>query len=213
MLDYIDKIRSSDNADITLLLQTYREMAQKFYTQYELSLLEEIHRQLDAQKKAEQAIQKIENLKSADRKSLETAKPLLEGALKDADDEHEKLIANFPILLQNALDKLRDEWQRVGAIAVASQALSKDDPLTHSLQVVVEIVAYSVGIEAQRIIIVPGTTFALYFFSYLDNFAVLTIPIYSVQAPWEWSIFWHEIAGYQVREVENGIILRPLSKI
>lgn len=207
MLEYIDKIKKPDTqADIQLLLQTYMEMAQTYYTQCELSILKEIQDQYKKKTDSSQAIRTI----NARHPDLVTVIAPLEGAHRAADSEHKKLIENFPILLQNALDRLRDEWQRVGAIAVASQALSKDDPLNRSLQVVVEMVAYSVGIEAQRIIIVPGTTFALSFFAYLDNFAVLTIPIYSVQAPWEWSIFWHELAGYQVREVEKGAIIETI---
>ena len=43
MLAYIEKIKIPDKQrDIELLLRTYRKMAQKFYTQYELSLLKEI---------------------------------------------------------------------------------------------------------------------------------------------------------------------------
>jgi hypothetical protein len=208
MLAYIEKIKIPDKQrDIELLLRTYRKMAQKFYTQYELSLLKEIKKQRDARKQSQLAIKKIEGLKDKDKKSLETAKHLLAEAAREANDEHKALIKNFPILLQNALDKLRDEWERVGAIAVASRALSQDDKLTRSLELAVAMVAYSVGIEEERIVIVPGTTFALHFFKYLDNFAVLTVPIYSVQAPWEWSIFWHELAGYQVRQVEKGTII------
>ena len=70
--------------------------------------------------------------------------------------------------------------------------------------------ALSVGIEAERIAIVPGDAFALYFFTYLENFAVLTVPIYSVQAPWEWSIFWHELAGYKVRQLEKDTALTAI---
>ena len=208
MLAYIEKIKIPDKQrDIELLLRTYRKMAQKFYTQYELSLLKEIKKQRDAREQSQLAIRKIEGLKDKDKKSLETAKHLLAEAAREANDEHKALIKNFPILLQNALDKLTDEWERVGAIAVASRALSQDDKLTRSLELAVAMIAYSVGIEEERIVIVPGTTFALHFFKYLDNFAVLTVPIYSVQAPWEWSIFWHELAGYQVRQVEKGTII------
>jgi hypothetical protein len=34
-----------------------------------------------------------------------------------------------------------------------------------------------------------------------SGYAILTAPIYSVRAPWEWSIFWHELAGYKVRRL------------
>lgn len=211
MLNYITKIkRPVKQNDIKLLLQTYMEMAQRFYLQYERTLLEAIAAQRNERDRSNQVIEKIKKLKDKDRKSLEKAQPLLEGAARAADAEYTGLIRNFPVLLQNALDKLKEEWERVGAIAVASQALSQDDKLTQSLELAVAMVAYSVGIEKERIVIVPGTSFALHFFKYLDNFAVLTVPIYSVQAPWEWSIFWHELAGYQVRQVERGTIIEVI---
>src|SRR5688572_13969908 len=46
MLAYIDKLQVADYPkEITLLLQTYRAMAEKFYIQFELSLLREIEKQ------------------------------------------------------------------------------------------------------------------------------------------------------------------------
>src|SRR5687768_9433678 len=89
MLAYIEKIKIPDKQrDIELLLRTYRKMAQKFYTQYELSLLKEIKKQRDARKQSQLAIKKIEGLKDKDKKSLETAKHLLAEAAREANDEH-----------------------------------------------------------------------------------------------------------------------------
>ncbi len=210
MLAYIDKIRETiPPGDIKFLLQTYRDMAEKFYTQYELSVLGEIKRQSDLQIQSNKVMEYIGKLADNDpeKKELKTAIPLLEKARDDADIEYKKLIKNFPTLLQTALDKLKDEWQRLYTIAVASKKLTEDKDLIQTLQGVVECAAFSVGIEAERIAIVPGDAFALNFFTYLENFAVLTVPIYSVQAPWEWSIFWHELAGFKVRHLENDTVL------
>jgi len=207
MLAYIDKIRRSDAAaDIKFLLKTYREMAERFYTQYERSLLEEIKKQADIQKYSNDIIQHIGGLPDVDpeKSALEMSIPLLEEARAGANAQYNTLTTNFPTLLQDALEKLKDEWQRLDMITVSSQILKKDKKLMRSLEAVVEIASYSVGIEAERIAIAPGDAFALYFFAYIENFAILTVPIYSVRAPWEWSIFWHELAGYKVLWLEKS---------
>ena len=196
MLAYIDKISTSDMPkDIQFLLTTYRNMADLFYTQYELSLLKEIQAQRDVQQQSEEA---INNINTAD-----DLKKFLEKIRGAAEDEEIKLKKIFPTQLQKALSKLRVEWQRLNTIAVASQTITEDKELYQALEAVVDSARFSVGIKANRIAIVPGDEFALQFFSYLKNFAVLIVPIYSVQAPWEWSIFWHELAGVKVNRLEN----------
>lgn len=215
MLSYIDEIKlggqtnqsrtdSNIQRDIITLIDAYKEMAQCFYAQYELSLLEEIKYQGDRKTESDHVQDDIDRMTviKVRRRFEKTAEPLLKGAAVDAEKEYINLIKEFPQRLQGVLDKLRDEWQRVGTIAVASRALSEDSKL-QALELVVDMAAYSMGLQDDRIVIVPGTAFALYFFSYIENFAVLTVPIHSVRAPWEWSIFWHELAGYLVRQVEN----------
>jgi hypothetical protein len=196
---YIKKIKKPFKDELRLLLDTYRDMAEEFYDIYERTLLEEIKRQRDLRDQSAQVVEKMK-----DDIAFRVTWEHLNQESKAAGDEFEKLKKDFPALLQNAIDKLRDEWQRLDDIAAASQSLARDKDLIESLDVVVEIAALSVGIEDERVIVVPGREFALYFFSYLDNFAVLTVPIYSVQAPWEWSIFWHELAGHQVQRLERG---------
>jgi hypothetical protein len=114
--------------------------------------------------------------------------------------------------MQDAIDKLRNEWQRINTIVSNGQVLNQDEKLIRSLKSVVAVAAHSVGIEAERIVIVPGNVFALSFFTYLENFAVLTIPIYSVQASWEWSIIWHELAGYKARSLEKITTIDTIRK-
>jgi len=211
----IDRIQRVDmSEDVICLLKTYRNMADKFYTQYEDSLLEKIKEQNLLQEQSSWVIEYINRLEETDPKKteLKIMIPLLEKARGDAVTEFDNLTANFPTLLQNALDKLKDEWQRLNTIAVASQTLTEDKNLIQALDAVVTATSYSVGIEAERIAVVPGNAFALYFFTYLENFAVLTVPIYSVRAPWEWSIFWHELAGYRVRQLKNGATIDSIRK-
>ena len=201
MLDYIDKIDMVGTPkDIEFLLTTYRKMAERFYIQYELSLLKEIQEQHNVQKQSDEARKKMEVLTDIKGTYLET---LLETTHTDAVDEEANLTKIFPTQLQKALDKLRFEWQRLNTIAVASKTITKDKTLIQALEVVVESARFSVGIKADRIAVVPGDSFALQFYSYLRNLAVLIVPIYSVQAPWEWSIFWHELAGHKVHRLEK----------
>lgn len=203
ILNYIDKYSTSDvPEDINFLLNTYREMADKFYTQYELSLLEEIKKQNDVYLDSQNALEKIKILTSSGEKGLSTTKQLLINSGNNAIAEKQRLINTFPTQLQNALDKLWQERQRINTIAVSSNALAKEDKLAQALGFVVLSAKISFGMT-KRIAIVPGDAFSLQFYSYVKNFAVLTVPIYSVQAPWEWSIFWHEIAGDVAHRLKN----------
>jgi hypothetical protein len=214
MLGYTDKVRDQFpmgdvnilSDDINILLKTYRTMAERFYTQYELSVLMELVKLRDVKQHADTAIDYIGKLpaNNSAKATLVAADPLLVQGRDTAESEYQGLAEKFPVLLQDALDKLRNEWQRLAIIASASQVLQKDKLLNRSIKAVVEVAAHTVGIGAERIVIVPGSSFALFFFAYLENFAVLTVPIYSVQAPWEWSIFWHELAGYKVRQLEKS---------
>ena len=215
MLAYIDKaMKSIPAGDIKKLLATYRSMVEMFYTQFELTLLMEITKYKDIQEQADSVIKYIEGLRdnSPAKATLEQVTPQLLETRDIARIEYDRLSEKYPTLLQNALNKLRDEWQRLNSLAVASQALTEDENLDRALKAVVEVAAHSVGVEAERIVIVPGTAFALNFFTYLDNLAVLTIPIYSVQSLWEWSIFWHELAGYKVRRLEKSATIEKVRK-
>lgn len=211
MLAYIDKLHNANlPEEIKCLLDTYRLMAEKFYIQFELSLLDKIAEQRDIRQKSNQVMEKLRNFSELEAGELETATDLLTSACDNANTTYNDLVRRFPSLLQNALDKLKNEWQRLDTIVVSNQALIRDEQLLRALEAVVKAAAYSVGIEKDRIVIVPGNGFALYFFTYLSNFAVLTVPIHSVRAPWEWSIFWHELAGYKVRQLESKSTINKL---
>lgn len=207
MLAYINEVRHPDlPEEIDLLLVTYRSMAEKYYFQFELSLLTEIKRQRDIRDHSEQIINKIKDVPDLGTDEWKTAIRLLSEAKSNAGSSFDDLVMKFPTLMQSALDKLREEWVRLNTIANSKQTL-KDQQLLKAMEAAAIAAAYSVGIETDRITIVPGDAFALYFFSYMDNFAILTVPISSVRAPWEWSIFWHELAGYRVRQLKNSSTL------
>lgn len=213
MFEYIDKVGKDDDSksripeELGILVDTYKEMAQLYYAQYEFLLLKEIVRQRDMQEAVDLSFKEID-IKLEDetedvKKAFETSKELLKISGEAAGEKYKDLVKEYPRLMQNAIDRLKNEWQRINTIVSTGQVLNQDEKLIKSLKSVVAVAAHSVGIEAEQIIIVPGNTFALSFFTYLENFAVLTIPIYSMQSFWEWSIIWHELAGYKVRSLER----------
>ncbi len=195
--------------DIRLLLHTFIEMAPEYFTQFELSLLQEISNQRRLSNQAQEVTKQI-NLRLQDiqddeiSKAMQTAKGILQTTDDTAQREETNLKKRFPTLLQTALDNLKVEWQRLNSVAAASRTITGNEKLIQALDVVVGAARFSVGIKVSRIAVVPGDSFSLQFYSYLKNFAVLTVPIYSVQAPWEWSIFWHELAGDKVRRLEQN---------
>ncbi len=206
MRDYIDGISTSGvPTDIKLLINTYQDMADNFYQQFELTLLDEIKIYNDVNLNVKNAIDKINDLPSSGNEELQTTIPFLQKTRDEAIKEQKSLIDNFPTQLQIALDKLRQEWQRLNIVAISIKALAKDEKLMKTLEFVVEAAKISVGISDQ-IAIVPGDAFSLQFYSYLKNFSVLTVPIYSVQAPEEWSIFWHELAGAKARRLRYDTV-------
>jgi hypothetical protein len=217
MFEYIVTISNSRKPEeIGILVSAYKEMAQLYYAQYEFLLLKEILKQHNLQKDVELSFNeidiKLEGENEDVKKAFESSKNLLKKSGESAGKKYDDLIKDFPKLMQDAIDKLRNEWQRINTIVSNGQVLNQDEKLIRSLKSVVAVAAHSVGIEAERIVIVPGNVFALSFFTYLENFAVLTIPIYSVQASWEWSIIWHELAGYKARSLEKITTIDTIRK-
>lgn len=218
MMAYVDAVcKAKDLPDeIVILLNTYQDLAIRFYAQFEYTLLQDILEKRDAPKQLNKVI-RILSQNSKDKatdsesiKSLRDAKKILSQEKVTISDEYERLRRRYPTLLQQALDKLRDEWQRLNTIATASRVLKNDEQLMKAINRVVDAAAHTVGIDAEYIHVIPGNSFALFFFSYLQDYAILTVPIYSVRAPWEWSIFWHEAAGYRVRQLESNTAINDI---
>ena len=214
MLAYIEDFEEPKQREVKTLLEAFRGMAEWFYTQYEYSLLMEVQELIKVSDESQRALAKLQKLRMPDvlDQELDRAIQILQNARHEADAKRNALLQRYPGLMQAALDKLRDEWQRLNAIATASSALTQDEMLIRILSSVATAAAISVELKTARILIVPGNVFALYFFSYVENLAVLTVPIYSVRAPWEWSIFWHELAGYKVRQLENDLVINEQRK-
>lgn len=215
MLAYIDTIQESDlSANLNFLLKTYRTMAQRFYVQCELSIIKEMISLRDAMLQSQDAIKCIEGFQDGgpEKQRLGAIKTVLADEHNIAEIKLGKLKENFPVLMQGALDKLRNEWQRLDGILTAGRTLTQDEKANRSIEAVGKVAAHFVGIDADWISIVPGSSFALYFFTYIESFAILTVPVYSVHAPWEWSIFWHEIAGYKVHQLKKETTIEEIRK-
>jgi hypothetical protein len=120
------------------------------------------------------------------------------GVAKDSISETE-----VAILMQRALDKLTAEWERVyGFIAsTAAKKTSETREIKNQLAPLIKAAVRDVGFSSDSFPMIPqfGTAYSLGFFNYTDDFMALNLPITALQSPWEWTVFWHEIAGQKVR--------------
>ena len=113
-----------------------------------------------------------------------------------------------PQLMQFALEKLTAEWDRVYRVIAALQTSESRavKSITAPLTPVIQAALRDVGLSprAVPVVVVLGQTYSLGFFNYLDNFRSLSVPLAASKSPWEWTIFWHEMAGERVRLFENA---------
>jgi hypothetical protein len=120
------------------------------------------------------------------------------GSLSDAD---------VAILLQQALNKLTVEWERVYGFITATKAkkTTETKKLISQLSPMIRAAARDVGFSPESFPVVPhfGMAYNLGFFNYTDDFMALNLPITALQSPWEWTIFWHEIAGHKKRLIKK----------
>lgn len=127
--------------------------------------------------------------------------------------------ADVSILLQQALDKLTAEWARVYGFIAATEARStrNTQEIERQLSPLIRAAVRDVGFSSDSFPVIPqfGTAYSLGFFNYTDDFMALNLPITALQSPWEWTIFWHEIAGQKIRllkktQVEFLNVLREM---
>jgi hypothetical protein len=111
--------------------------------------------------------------------------------------------ADVAVLLQQALNKLTAEWERVYSFIAATEAkkTSETQKIITQLSPLIRAAIRDVGFSPDSFPVIPqfGTVYSLGFFNYTDDFMALNLPITALQSPWEWTIFWHEIAGQKVR--------------
>ena len=109
--------------------------------------------------------------------------------------------------MQEAMDKLLEEWHRVYAIIVAIRAreVNKESKrLVDQMSPFVDAAMRDVGLSREKfpVILQFGQSYSLRFSRYSDGFAALGIPLWVLASPWEWTILWHELAGEKVRQLK-----------
>lgn len=131
--------------------------------------------------------------------------------LKKEYENNSELVNNVPALMQEALDKLVGEWERVyGFISINPE--SDTDGIQSFLEKlnnqVINAAIRDVGFNPDIVSVVPqfGNAYSLGFFNYSDDFMALNVPLTKVKSPWEWTIFWHEIAGLRVRLLKKTCV-------
>lgn len=125
---------------------------------------------------------------------------------KDSIDEpHVKL------KMQEALDKLVDEWFRVYGII---QSIRGRNSNIESKRIVdlttpfVDIAMRDVGLKPEEfpVILQFGQSYSMRFSNYSGGFAALSMPLWILGSPWEWTILWHELAGEKVRMLKTRML-------
>ena len=200
LIDYIQNhVQSKKDFDvIQRLLEAYVQLARCYYDQFRQSLLTKLQTLDEDQKALDTAIQS---------RQKQAVMATLIKASEATKLEYAQLLTQIPVLLQEALNKLAAEWERVYQVIIASRAArSEMKTFIDALTPVVRAAAHSVGIDASNLSVIPqiGSEFALQFFNYAGNFMVLSMSIFTLNAPWEWSIIWHEMAGHLVRQLKES---------
>lgn len=129
--------------------------------------------------------------------------------LKKEYENNGELANDVPVLMQEALDKLVGEWERVYSF-IAINPESDTDGIQLFLEKlnnrVINAAIRDVGFNPNIVSVVPqfGSAYSLGFFNYSDDFMALNVPLTKIKSPWEWTIFWHEIAGLRVRLLKKA---------
>lgn len=116
-------------------------------------------------------------------------------------------VSDVKLMMQAALDKLVEEWHRVYAIIAsirASTSHAEAKRLVDQMSSFVEMAMRDVDLSPNTfpIILQFGQSYSMRFSNYSDGFAALSIPMWVLQSPWEWTILWHELAGEKVRQLK-----------
>lgn len=188
---------NNDEDNLHNLLNSYHELADQFYNQFKSSLFDDLTN-------TKQQIQSLNEISRGDKN------PAVSDLTQKKEFAFTKLLANSPNLMQKCLGKLEEEWNRVYQVMVANQAAHRQEnkDFIERLNKLVGWAAYDVGINTEDIhtFVAPqlGDSYALQFFNYTDNLMALTLPPSSLRAPWEWSVLWHEMAGYKIRQLDSS---------
>jgi hypothetical protein len=128
---------------------------------------------------------------------------------KHYDEDGDIDAVEVKLKIQDALGKLVDEWHRVYAVisALRSRAASKESKrLLDQMSPFVDVAMKDVALSRETfpVALQFGQAYSLRYTNYIDGFAALSIPLWVLESPWEWTILWHELAGEKVRMLKHG---------
>ena len=106
-----------------------------------------------------------------------------------------------------AVDKLTREWHTVTEL-IATVDLGES--YLSQFQPYIQQATKDIGLSSteDQYILIPtfGEYFALTRFEYsTTRLAMLKLPLSALNAPWEWSVIWHEVAGLKVQKVKEQL--------
>ena len=134
--------------------------------------------------------------------------------LKTEFTKNKNISANeVPVLMQQALDKLVKEWERVYGFIVLNpkSKIKESQEFVEKLTSVIDAAISDVGFSPKACTVIPqlGNAYSLGFFNYSDDFMALNVPLPKIKSPWEWTIYWHEIVGQRVPPIRKSQFRAP----
>jgi hypothetical protein len=106
------------------------------------------------------------------------------------------------------INNLTAEWTNLSHLIAAILFKQLDDPVSDLswLNALVVSAARDLGLNENEIFVLPdyNKNFSLTRLSYSSDIVILEFPITALETPWEWSIIWHEMAGYKVQKMKES---------
>jgi len=124
----------------------------------------------------------------------------------DADDEQKTLKAH------QLVTKLSRELEYIETLTAAVRenddyySKSRPDNLSW-FDNLVRLAANDLDVDTSGLLVLFNLyqTLGLRSFAYTKEFQILDIPVTVLYTPWEWSVIWHEVAGYKVKEIKKRV--------
>ena len=130
--------------------------------------------------------------------------------LKKEYNKNNAMATDVPVLMQEALDKLVEEWERVYRFIASNPEsdIKGTQEFLGKLTPVINAAIRDAGFDPDSVRVIPQfeNAYSLGFFNYSDDFLSLNVPLTKIKSPWEWTIFWHEMAGLRVRLLKKTLL-------
>lgn len=130
---------------------------------------------------------------------------IFKGKIGSSDLSGEKILK-----LNEMIDKLQFEWGIIFELTAIADLIGFQFATGKYSWVLplVDIAKRDLGLSDLRAVVIPRVSgqFSLTSFLYTTELVILNIPFTALNAPWEWSVIWHEIAGYKVKQIKKNQI-------